>query len=235
LVIVGFSYVITGILLIPFGAAGKFYRSISAKFGSNMLFWAGGRGDIVGLDNLDPAKTYVFVGNHQSYVDIFLLQWALGKVNMRTLFVIKKELFKIPLFGYVIRNMGLIPIDRSESRQALIAMKNSVAALKEGFSITIFPEGTRTCDGNLQPFKRGAFLLAEQTGFEIAPFVVAGTFYIFPRNNFRIKGGKCKITFLKPIEAGKYKSKELTGVVEKIISEQYANDKAELDLIWKKE
>jgi 1-acyl-sn-glycerol-3-phosphate acyltransferase len=194
----------------------------------------GGKAEIEGLENLDPKKTYVFVGNHQSYADIFLLQAALSKVNMRTLFIIKKELFRIPLFKPMSLQMGLIAVEREDSRQSMKAITASLKSLKTGKSIAVFPEGSRSADGVLQPFKRGGFLLVELTGLEIAPFVVAGTFNIFPRSPFIIRGGPCTISFLKPIPAAQYKSKELARMVEEMIKEKYSSQKAYIDAKWEK-
>jgi 1-acyl-sn-glycerol-3-phosphate acyltransferase len=232
LVVVAFYYIITGLLLVPFRVSRRYFTAISGIFGRHMLWACGGKAEIEGLENLDPTKTYIFIGNHQSYADIFLLQAALSKLNMKTLFIIKKELYRIPLFKQMSKQFGLIAVEREDSRQSMKAITASLKSLKSGRSLTVFPEGSRSFDGALQPFKRGGFLLVELTGLEIAPFVVSGTFHIFPRSPFIIRGGACKISFLKPIPSGKYKSKELAQLVEDMISEKYTTQRAYTDSLW---
>jgi 1-acyl-sn-glycerol-3-phosphate acyltransferase len=232
--VIAFYYIISGLLRVPFKRAGKYYNTISGKFGRQMLWACGGRAEIEGLENLDPQKTYVFMGNHQSYADIFLLQAALSKLKMKTLFIIKKELFRIPLFKPMSVHMGLIAVEREDSRQSMKTITGSIKSLNAGKSITVFPEGSRSYDGELQPFKRGGFLLAELTGLAIAPFVVSGTFHIFPRAPFVIRGGVCKISFLKPIPAGQYKSRELAQLVEEMIRGNYSTQRAYTDSKWGK-
>lgn len=234
LTVVAFYYILTGLLFVPFKLAARYYGFISGAFGRQMLWSCGGKAEIEGLENLDPQKTYVFVGNHQSYADIFLLQKALSKLKMRTLFIVKKELYRIPFFKPMSINMGLVAVERDDARQSMRAIKASLESLQKGNSITVFAEGSRSLDGELQPFKRGGFLLVELTGLEVAPFVVSGTFHIFPKYPFRIRGGACKISFLKPIPAGKYKSKELAAVVEEMIREKYSLQRAYTDAKWEK-
>ena len=234
-VVVAFRYIIPSFVLLLLGnKSGEWTRSVGGPFGRWMLKACGAKAEFEGLENLDPSKTYVFVGNHQSYVDIFLVFASLDAKGMRTLFMAKRELEKIPLFGPVIWAMGLIPIERGETRQQMATMFESVKTLDKGYSLTIFAEGSRTYDGELQPFKRGAFLLAEQTGKEIVPFVITGSFNIFPRNKFRIRSGPCKISFQKPIPPGTMKSKELMAVVEKQIGELYAVQRVETEAKWSK-
>ncbi|MDR2883844.1 MAG: 1-acyl-sn-glycerol-3-phosphate acyltransferase [Deferribacteraceae bacterium] len=220
-----------GFPLLPFGKTGDYYRWVAGRFGRDLLKIAGGKATVSGLEQLDPAKSYIFIGNHQSYADIFIILASLDKLHMKVLFMLKRELFNIPLFGMVARQMGLVPVERGESRQALKAMMDAMKTIKDGRSLVIFPEGTRTKDGNLQPFKRGAFLLAERTGLEIVPFVITGTAQVMPRKNLPLTPGACNITFLKPVSPAEV-GKELSNVVEQMITEQYALDKAIMDEKW---
>lgn len=221
------------VVFIPFGKGKAYFAWVSGIFGRVMLCICGARPCYDGLEHLDPSKTYVFTGNHQSYVDIFLMFAALDSKGIKTLFMAKKELDKIPLFGMVMKQMGLIPIERGENRQQLATMLASMKTLADGRSLTIFAEGSRTYDGNLQPFKRGAFMLAEQADKEIVPFVITGTFNIWPRKGLRVRPGPCRISFMPPIDAKGIKSKELMALVEKKITDAYYPQKAEMDALWK--
>ncbi|MDR0454811.1 MAG: 1-acyl-sn-glycerol-3-phosphate acyltransferase [Deferribacteraceae bacterium] len=214
-------YAVSGILRAPFGAAGIYYRSIVSKFGKYMLAAAGGKAIFEGLDNLDPKKHYVFVGNHQSYADIFLLLAALNTLNMGTIFMLKKELFKIPFLGSVAKYMGMIPIENDESRKALKTVLDAVKALEKGISLTIFPEGSRSKDGEIISFKRGAFLIAGHTGMPIVPFAITGTADVMPCGNLNVKPGLCRISFLPPVMPGNMPSKELASSVEDIVRNEY--------------
>ena len=214
-------YVISGLLRVPFGTAGGYYRKISGKYGKQALAIAGGKAAWEGLDNLNPKECYLFVGNHQSYADIFLLFAALYSRGMRTLFMLKKELFKMPLFGLMAKYMGLIPIEREESRKALKTVLNAIKTMAEGNSLTIFPEGSRTKDGKFLPFKRGAFVIAERTKMPIVPFAIVGAADIMPSNNMSIRAGSCHISFLPPIAPGDMPSRELAFKVESAIREEH--------------
>ena len=224
-IIVALRYVLGGFFYIPFGTAGAYYRRISPSFGRYMLKAVGAKASYIGLENIDPSKSYIFAGNHQSYVDIFLVQASLGAAGVHVLFMAKRDLFKIPLFGTAIRHMGLIPIEKEESRDGLKTMLDSVKTLKEGHSLTVFAEGSRTKDGRLQPFKKGAFLLSSKTGLEIVPFVIRGTMQIMSANDMHINRGKeCSITFLPAITPEKRSAKELAEITEDVITAEYNKD-----------
>ncbi len=214
-------YCVAGLVRAPFGKAGPYFWRITGNFGRKMLFVSGSKATWEGLDRLDPNKHYVFVGNHQSYADIFLVFASLASRNMSTLFMVKKELFKLPLFGPMTKQMQLIPIEREESRKALKTVLDAVKIMKEGHSLTIFAEGSRTKDGEIQPFKRGAFLIAEHTGLPIVPFAITGTAAIMPRGNMSVNPGSCHISFLPPIMPGDMPSRELAVTVENIVRQEY--------------
>jgi len=174
---------------------------------------------VEGLENLDKSKNYVFMGNHQSYVDIFLL---LAVIDKHFLFMAKEELFKIPAFGFAIKTLGLIPINRGESRDALKSLFAAAKKIQEGYSVLLFPEGTRSKDGEMLPFKRGAFTLAVRTGHNIAPFILEGTGKALPKNSFFARPfQKVKIRFLEPVCPEGMKDRELlTTIRERMESEQ---------------
>ena len=119
---------------------------------------------VEGLENLEGDRPYIFAGNHQSQFDIFALDGFL-MVDFR--WMAKKELFRIPIVGAAMRLAGSIPIDRSHGRKAMKSLAEAATRIASGTSVVIFPEGTRTSDGRLQPFKSGAMYLAIKSGVDI--------------------------------------------------------------------
>lgn len=177
------------------------------------------RYEVEGLEKLDMNKNYVFMGNHQSYVDIFLLLAVLDK---NFLFMAKEELFKIPFFGFAIKSIGLIPINRGESRDALKSLFEAAKKIQEGYSVLLFPEGTRSNASEMLPFKRGAFTLAVRTGHEIAPFILEGTGDALPAKSFTVNPfKKVKVRFMEPMSPEGMKDRELLQIIrERMESEQ---------------
>ena len=112
------------------------------------------------------------MSNHQSALDISVL---LSHLPVPFKFVAKRELFRIPVFGRAIKKAGYINIDRDNPREALKAIEEAVARIRGGTSVLIFPEGTRSRDGNLLPFMKGAFSLATRAGVPVVPLAVIGT------------------------------------------------------------
>ena len=191
----------------------------------NMLIFAV-RYDIEGMEKLDPNKNYVFMGNHLSYVDIFLL---LAIINKDFLFMAKEELFKIPFFGFAIRALGIIPINRGESRDALKSLFAAAKKIQDGYSVLLFPEGTRSPDGEMLPFKRGAFTLAVRTGHDIAPFVLEGTERSLAKGSFLANPfQKVRVRFLDPVSPGGLKDRDLLV----LIRERMEDEQKELRDSW---
>ncbi len=153
---------------------------------------------IRGLDNLEPGATYVFAGNHASALDIPALQAVLPK-NFR--WVAKKELFSIPLFGAALKAVGDIPIDRSASRQAMQSLIEAARRVGSDASVVIFPEGTRSADGELLPFKSGGFLLAIKSGRPVVPFFLKGTHQALVHDSLLLDPGSIEVILGQAIPA----------------------------------
>ena len=137
---------------------------------------------------------YVFTPNHQSHFDIAALLGYLPGCNR---FAAKREMFAEPILGAVLRTMGMIPVDRGDS-QASIERLNRLAL--DGFSVIIFPEGTRSPDGGLLPFKKGAFVAAISLGVPVVPVVCKGTARIMPKGQYlSILPGDAEVVILDPI------------------------------------
>lgn len=150
---------------------------------------------------LEPGKSYVFLSNHQSLFDIpVLLTTCPGQVRMMA----KRSLFRIPIFGWSLAAGGFIPIDRADRSTARRSFASALARLKEGTSILLFPEGTRSTTNALLPFQRGGFLLAMKTGLPIVPVGVRGTRAVQPKGNWAIRPGKVEVRYGAPISAADY-------------------------------
>jgi 1-acyl-sn-glycerol-3-phosphate acyltransferase len=162
----------------------------------------------------------IVVANHQSFLDIpllYLLPW-----NMK--WVTKRSMRKIPVLGWMITMTGHIPIDR-KSLQSFRAMDALVEPIKSGIPGMIFPEGTRTGDGSVQSFKRGAFRIAKQYDFQVLPVVVNGGFRCMPRGHWEFGfHNQFVISVLKPVSASDFKDAEsLKNNVKQLIEKELGN------------
>jgi 1-acyl-sn-glycerol-3-phosphate acyltransferase len=153
---------------------------------NNLLRAAGVRDEVHGLERL-PAGNAVYVCNHQSNFDPVLIYARLGK-HLR--FIAKRELFKIPIFGAVLRATGMIPVDRSGGERDKEALADAVEVLQKRASILFFAEGTRDPQGQLRPFKKGAAVLALQAQVPLVPLAVAGTKDVMHKQHLLIHGGR---------------------------------------------
>lgn len=189
---------------------------------ARLLMWGiGCRVRLRGGENLRPGESYVFAGNHASALDIPSLQAVMPK-NFR--WVAKKELFSIPLFGPALGAIGNIPIDRSVGRHALQSLILAAQRVREQASVVIFPEGTRSEDGNLLPFKSGGFLLAIKSGKEVVPFYLHGTRQALANDRFLLDPGPIEVILGQPVTVEGRKATERedlsTLVRERIIELQ---------------
>ncbi len=139
----------------------------------------------------------IFACNHASQMDILVLYRALP-VPFK--FLVKKELFKVPLLGLAMKKAGYIPIDRKNSRAAVKSIKKAAERLRQGDSIVIFPEGTRSVDGRLQPFKEGGFMLAVKAGCPVVPVAIKGSHEVLPKGAFIARPGTIDVTVGKAVE-----------------------------------
>ncbi len=143
-----------------------------------------------------PDGPVIFMSNHQSNFDILSL---LAIIPRRIHWIAKKELFEIPVFGPSMRRGGYIPLDRGDGRKALQSMDEAAATINQGKSVVLFPEGTRTTDGNLLPFKRGGFILARKAMVPVIPVTINGSGEINPAGLIRLYSGDIRITLHPPV------------------------------------
>jgi 1-acyl-sn-glycerol-3-phosphate acyltransferase len=182
------------------------YFLISKLFSKGILVISGVKLKITGLENIDPSGTYVFVSNHSSQFDIPAVQFA---APVRISITYKKEINKIPLFGWQMMLGPYIVIDRKNAEKAMMSIRKAKKLMDtKKISVHIFAEGTRSKTGEIQPFKRGAFYLASKVGYPVIPVTINGASSILPKGKLNIKSGKMYIHFDKPIPTNNLKTRQ---------------------------
>jgi 1-acyl-sn-glycerol-3-phosphate acyltransferase len=161
---------------------------------------------------IDWARSYIFIGNHHSYMDIPCL---LAAIPQPVRFMAKKSLFHVPIFGWGLSATGFIPIDRADSSKAARSFGMATARIRKGNSIVIFPEGSRSRERSLADFKRGAFLLALRGKLPIVPVAIDGTFEVMPATRLRVEPGPVTIRLAPPIEPAELRVRDLDGMIER--------------------
>jgi 1-acyl-sn-glycerol-3-phosphate acyltransferase len=199
--VLGVPGILLALLLPGRTLKGKVFRWVSKIFSRIALFVLGVTVECRGLENIDARKPYVFMSNHASHAD----SPALAAVIPHPLhWVFKKELSRIPVFGWVLLACGQIMVDRSAPEKSKAALQEALSGLSGNNSVMIYPEGTRSRDGNLQPLKKGGFWMAVQAGLPIVPVRVSGTRHIVAADSLRIRPGNVLVELFPPIPtAGK--------------------------------
>ena len=177
---------------------------------------------VEGLEHLRPGQAYVYAANHRSNFDIFVL---ISTLPGRFLFVAKKSLFKIPVFGQALSAIGSVSVDRENLQSAIQSLNRAAAIVKSGISMIIFPEGTRATSRELLPFKKGVFVMALKAGQPIVPVSISGTRFIQPRKSLRVRPGPIKVVIASPIAPDAFRRKEdLIAAVRQAINASYDPD-----------
>ena len=173
-----------------------------ARSGLNI---AGVRIEIDGLDQIDQDATYIFMCNHVSNLDPPIL---IPKLPRRTSVLVKKELFQVPILGRAMLMGDLVPVDRRNREAAVNSMRDAEQVMARGLNMTVFPEGTRSPDGRLLPFKKGPFYLAMDSGVPIVPITILGSELLMPKGSSTIRPGVVQLRFHRPISPAQFKEKE---------------------------
>jgi 1-acyl-sn-glycerol-3-phosphate acyltransferases len=200
------------ILASSLSSTGNLAFSISKIWARVMLLITGTRVDIQGQEKMHKGRSYVIVSNHQSLFDILALVTSLG-IQYR--WTIKKELLKTPLFGYALYASRNIFIDRSNPEKARESIRKGLDRLPYGVSVMFFAEGTRSPDGRLQDFKKGAFNVALEKSHPILPVTVNGSRHVLPKKSFVFKPGRIRVTIADPIDTHGYSHETMADLMTK--------------------
>jgi 1-acyl-sn-glycerol-3-phosphate acyltransferase len=190
-------WAIFGIIAMIMDPTGRLYSTIARKGWARQLLWlAGTQVSVKGGDAVDWNKTYVICANHQSQIDIPLL-FAQLPTGIR--FMTKRGLFWVPIFGWMLAIARYIPVDRGNKEKAHRSVMRGAKRVKKGPSLLVFPEGTRAPDGEIHPFKSGAFVMAIQAAVPILPLAIRGSYAIVPKGRLDVRPGSVEVIIGNPI------------------------------------
>ena len=180
-----------------FRHAPKFVHDLASLWSKSILFFAGTKVKVEGIENIDPQKGYLILVNHQSAFDIPVV---MAHLPIYFRFIAKESLFSIPIFGTGMKMIDYIPIDRGDKEKSRKSLSKAVRAIESGHSILIFPEGTRTKTGKMNPFKFG-FLKVAMHSEEVAllPITIMGTYDIMVKGSLKIRKAKVRMFIHAPL------------------------------------
>ena len=203
----------TAIIISFFSRTGNPVHLIARIWGRGILFVSRIKVTVNGLANIDPSQSYIFMSNHQSNFDIPVL---LACLPIQFRWLAKAELFKIPIFGRAMRAAGYVKIDRFNQKSAFESLNEAARKMKNGVSVMIFPEGTRSRDGNIRPFKKGGFIMAVDSKVPIVPVILQGTWTIMDKSSLRINTGEVSLKIETPIATTGYTRDNKDDLIESV-------------------
>jgi len=197
----------------PFDRKGRAGHYCARLWGKVALLANRVKVKVEGLENIHGQGPFIFMSNHQGSYDIFVL---LGHLPFQFKWLVKKELFSIPFLGWTMAAAGYISIDRRGTRETVEAMNQAARRIREGMSVVIFPEGSRSPDGSIQPFKKGGFTLAIKSRVPIIPMAIRGSREIMPKDRLTASSGEIRVRIGDPIETEPYSLKDRSALMEKV-------------------
>jgi len=216
----GLSILIIGPFLLLYtlvsGSANFMYR-VATGLGISGVRLAGVKIEVRGLEQLQPGRSYIFMANHVSNLDPPVL---IPSIPGRCSVLVKKEVFRIPILGVAMKVARLVPVDRSNREAAIESVRAAAEVLRRGLNMVIYPEGTRSTDGRLLPFKKGPFHLAMEAGVPVAPVTILGTAECWPKGSWAMRPGKATLVFHQPIDPAGFADRDqlMAAVREQIAS-----------------
>ncbi|MBA3239948.1 MAG: 1-acyl-sn-glycerol-3-phosphate acyltransferase [Acidobacteria bacterium] len=173
----------------------------------------GARVRVHGAEHLRPGASYVFLSTHQSYMDIPVM---LGYLPAQLRIAAKREVFMIPFLGWHMRRAGHISINRGSTPEAVETLRRAAREVREGISIFLYPEGTRSRDGALQPFKKGGFKFAVQTGLPVVPITIKGSRQLLPCDSFIFRPGEVEMYVDAPLHTDGLEDSDLPALMQSV-------------------
>jgi 1-acyl-sn-glycerol-3-phosphate acyltransferase len=207
-IILGIPVMLAGLL----SRTGNLAFSISKLWAYTMLAVSFVRTQIKSKAKIRKGTSYIIISNHQSLYDIIALVTALG-IQYR--WFIKKEVLKIPIFGYALYASRNIFIDRANTASAIESINKGIDRLPEGVSIMVFAEGTRSSDGQIHEFKKGGFVTAVRRKIPILPVTVNGSRRVLPKGSLVVKPGKIQVVIGDPIDTRGYTADTAQELIDK--------------------
>lgn len=207
---------ILGVLVLityPFDRKGRIGHGCARLWGRIALLANGVKVKVEGLEKIKGKGPFIFMSNHQGSYDIFAL---LGYLPFHFKWLAKKELFSIPFLGWTMSAAGYIRLDRQGTRETVEAMNQAAQRIRDGMSVVLFPEGSRSPDGLIQPFKKGGFTLAMKSKVPIVPLSIAGSREIMPKDRLTASAGEIRIRVGDPIETEPYSIRDRTVLMERV-------------------
>ncbi|MBI1746681.1 MAG: 1-acyl-sn-glycerol-3-phosphate acyltransferase [Acidobacteria bacterium] len=229
IIIVPLALILTALMatvsvLVSFVPGGKPWQfACSRAWARGLLALGGIRVRVHGLERISSGRSYVFVANHQSYSDIWSL---LAVLPLEFCFVAKESLFHWPFIGWHLRRSGMISIDRRGMKETYRALLAAAEKIRQGTSVVIFAEGTRSIAGEIGPFKRGSLLVAIKAGVPIVPIAINGSRACLPKGSCLIRAGVIDMVIVDPISVadnGRADERQLTEMVRGAIVKHYVN------------
>ena len=183
-------------LTFPFDRKGTIIHNYARAWGWLILKSSGVGVALSGVNHIERGDPHILMANHQGAYDIFAL---LAYLPVDFKWLAREEIFRIPILGWAMAAAGYVSIDRRGKKKALESIERAVAKIREGVSVLVFPEGTRSPDGRIHPFKKGGFTLAIKAGVPIVPISIRGSRNVLPRGSLRVRPGKIDIMIGKGI------------------------------------
>jgi 1-acyl-sn-glycerol-3-phosphate acyltransferase len=214
---------VVAILSIPLDPRrGRVFHASSRLWARLVLFVCGVKVQVKGLQHVQQSQNYIYVSNHASMFDIPCI---VAGIPDQIRIVYKKELEVIPVFGWGLKWGSYISIDRSRRSSAMRSLDQAAKKIRDGASVLLYAEGTRTLDGKLQPFKRGAFKLAVKAGVPVVPLTINGTFHMLRKRSIVIRPGTAELILERPIPVnskdGRTSEMQLMEQVHEAIARHY--------------
>lgn len=197
----------------PFDARGRWQHGCARVWSRLILKTSGIRVRVEGLENANPNQTTIYCANHPSAMDIPILFVSLP-VQFR--FLAKRPLFNIPFLGWHLRRSGHIPVDREHPREALKSLDQAAEKIQEGRSVVLFPEGSRSRDARMLPFKSGSFYLAIRAGVPIVPITLNGTRAVLKPDTYHVRPGQIQVILHPPIPTAGLTLNDVEALSERV-------------------